>query len=68
MLGIQLADDPKIYDILNGDPPPAVPSPFKFMEPHVVDMRARKKPMHLVASSEGTHLSPNPGLAFKIDQ
>jgi hypothetical protein len=26
------------------------------MEPHVVDMRARKKPMHLVASSEGLDL------------
>jgi hypothetical protein len=26
------------------------------MEPHVVDLRARKKPMHLVASSEGLDL------------
>ncbi len=53
MLGIQLADEPKIYDELNGNPPPVVPQPFKFMDPHLVDMHAKIKPMHLVASSEG---------------
>ena len=50
MLGIVLVDKDWIYDMLNGNPVPAIPSPYEFMDPHLLDLAVKVKHMHLVSS------------------
>ncbi|KAL6079943.1 Clu domain-containing protein [Balamuthia mandrillaris] len=56
MLGITVADVPAIYDALNGSPPAAVPHPYEWLDPHLLDLEAKVKHMHLIAGSEGQAL------------
>ncbi len=53
MLGIVMADTPDIFDVLNGYPPPPVPAPYEFMDPHLIELAVRSKNMHLMSSCEG---------------
>jgi hypothetical protein len=50
MLGIVLSDQPAIFEAINGDPPPPVPMPYEFVEPHLLDLSVKIKTMHIVAS------------------
>ena len=60
MLAIELADKEWLYDKLNGDPVPAIPKPYEFMDPHLVQVGVKVKHTHLVSSRYT--LFPNLGI------
>lgn len=38
MLGIAVADEPEIFEVLNGDPPPPLPMRYEWVDPHLAEL------------------------------